>query len=232
MISKNSVNVKVQLFEEYSKRLAKLDERKLYIIHVKLNVRGLKLFLNPYAFLIQIAAFLNNEHTINHTALIYGIYKDKVLGKSAKFIEATLFGLKTGSFWSLVDKVHSNGGEIWLEEVEGLFMERHLRKWLQDFVEKRLLGKKYNILKAIGSQDFKSKYLIPINFLFNLLGIIGSKKDGFFCTEVVKIIIDAVSSKVKNSTKRLTAKRMNKKKASHIHPAELFGKFSKPQKFL
>ena len=149
---------KIALNEFYKNEIAKLEENKIYIVHVKLNLKGIRSILNPYAFLIQAAAFLNNEYKINHTALIYGIYKDKYLGKTAKYIEATLFGLRVNSFWYLVDKVHSNDGEIWLEEVSPLSLDGKERKWLSNLIENRILGGKYNILKAIGSQNFKSKF--------------------------------------------------------------------------
>lgn len=228
------LNVKAALLQDYSKKLLKMEISKLYIIHVKLSIKGWRLLVNPYTFLIQAAAFMNRQYEINHTALVYCIYKDKVLGKTAKYIEATLLGLKVGSLWSLVDKVHNNGGEIWIEEVRGIHLAKSMRKWLKDFVERRILGKKYNFLKAIGSQDFKYKLLAPLNFIFNILGRIGSRGEGFFCTEIVKIIIDTVFEKLDYSRKKNTHRNIGviNRKAYTLHPSQFFGLFAPPQRFL
>jgi hypothetical protein len=236
MINKK-IEKKITLVEFYKKAIAELDEKKIYIIHVKMNLKGLRAIINPYTFLIQAAAHLNGEYKINHTALIYGIYKDKILGKSAHFVEANLFGLKRGNFWNLVDTIHSNNGEIWLEEVNFINLDSTHRKWLIHFVEKRILGGKYNILKAIGSQTFKSKFFIPLNFIFNLIGKASMKMEGYYCTQLVKTIIDelivkTMDQKKKLKTKKAKAKKFSSEKAHTIYPSEFFGKFGVPKRFI
>jgi hypothetical protein len=221
-----------QALNEFCKtEIGKLDESKLYIIHVKLNIKGIRVILNLYAFLIQTASFVNKEYQINHTALIYGIYKDKILGKTAKYVEATLFGLRINSFNHLIETVNANDGEIWLEEVPALSLDGKERKWLVNFVEKRILGRKYNILKAIGSQTFKSKFLIPLNFLFNLIGKVGKNRQGYFCTEVVKIIIDEVIKKTRKRKETLKNKKFKARESSKIYPSQFFGSLNKPKRF-
>lgn len=224
-------NTKEELLSFYNLEVSKLNENKLYILHIKLNLKGLRGILNPYAFLIQAAAFVNQDYQINHTALIYGIYKDKALGKSAKYVEATLFGLSVHSFWYLVSKVHANGGEIWIEEVPDLTLDSKLRKWLGNFVEKRLIEDKYNILKAIGSQSFKSKFLMPLNFFFNLIGKVGKSHEGYFCTEIVKIILDEVRKKI-TTKQTLKQKQLIDMKPEKLYPAEFFGKTGTPRRFI
>lgn len=226
------VKTKVELNKIYKTQISKLDQKKLYIIHVKLDVKGINLFFHPYAFLIQTAASINNEYGINHTALIYGIYKDKILGKSAKYIEATPLGLRSSSFWSLVDEVHSNKGEIWIEEVCGIGMDSKLRKWVESFIEKKIMGQKYSFLKAIASQDFKNKFLAPLGFIFALIGKIFSTKDSFFCTEIVKIIIDQVMAKSNNFPKGCRNKEILHEAPEKLYPSEFFGKFGQPKRFL